>query len=86
MSDAQDYRWTARLPALIAGLLALLLGSALLRRHWPWAVGLGITGAGLLFYSYLLTDWCAAPLGGLTWGRMTWPHHSLMDCVELVRW
>ncbi len=68
---ADDVRWTAKAPALIAGLILLLASAFLAAKGWARvAIVVAVLGAGFVGYSATLKDWCQ--LHGSTLGQSPW--------------
>ena len=54
-----EVRWTAKLPALIAGVFFLLAGAVGLRRSLVLGGVLMLLGAAFIGYSLTIKEWCA---------------------------
>ena len=85
--------WTAKLPALIAGFVALIVAAALLtyRKHgWPvvLAAGLILIAIVLLVWSASTGSWCTPPnraFGDMHWGKGFYHEPSITDCFKLTK-
>lgn len=87
-AQAPDYKFSAKLPLLLSGIVALVLGLGwFIKRPWAWpAFGLVVLGLVLVLASESMGDWCQpkeTTFGGAFSGE-AFAHHGLKDCVRLV--
>lgn len=88
LPDAAKIGWTAKGPALIAGLVALALAMVATARGRLLLAGvLLFLGAAFLTYSLTLKQWCALHHGawGGAWGQSTFGD-KLGDCLKEKGW
>lgn len=92
MTDQQnnpvDNSWTMKLPLLVAGVVALVVGGlTLLRGHTRAAIigGLVLVGLGLCFvtYSFTIKEWCVPAQASAFSSGM---HHGLRGCLRWKGW
>jgi hypothetical protein len=64
MAGDDDVHWTAKLPALVAGVVLVILGLVSLRGNWRYAFAGGalliLAGGGFIGWSLTIKEWCAA--------------------------
>jgi hypothetical protein len=89
MSDQRDYKWTGKLPLLIAALISLLLALPLMQRR---LVGLGLLflllAAFLFWQAETIQGWCAptnAHYGQMVWGEHKFHELTFWDCVRMMQ-
>lgn len=60
--DRDDVQWTAKAPALIAGIVLVIAGIFSLSRKWKYAALIGVSlliaGSGFIGWSLTIKDWC----------------------------
>jgi hypothetical protein len=83
MSQPQ-VKWTAKLPMLVAGVIAIVGGLGFSRRGWA-SIGfvLILLGAAFVIYSFTLKSWCELHEGawGGIWGEMSFKG-TLGECIR----
>jgi len=89
MSDQQDLHWTLKGPALIVGILLMVLGAVTTAKGRAW-LGVAIIALGLAFtaYSFTIKDWCElrqTGWGGGGWNQMAFGG-SLGECLKQKGW
>lgn len=91
MSDTGQWRWTAKGPALLAGLLLIAGGFLFTRGRWRYSLPIGVVlmvGGGLLVaYSTTVQTWCApagGKFGGMEWGVGFYTKPTVHHCIRLV--
>lgn len=89
MSNQQETDWTAKGPALIAGLILILIGIfAGSRRSLMLAAVLVLIGMAFVGYSLTIKDWCqlrGAELGTTAWGGGGFGG-GIGDCLKSKHW
>lgn len=91
MSDQQQWQWTSKLPALLGGLLAIIVGYLLASRGGRFVLlGIILMAAGMwaVIYSATVHEWCApktAKFNTMQFGQGFWHGPSAYDCWYLVR-
>lgn len=87
-ADDARIAWTAKGPALIAGLVAIVLAMVATARGRLILAGvLLFLGAAFLTYSLTLKQWCVAHHGGWggAWGENAFGD-TLGDCIKEKGW
>lgn len=83
-----DVRWTAKGPALAAGLILLVAALfATGRRAFATAAVLAVLGAGFVGYSLTLKNWCE--IQGTTYGQSPWGQGfggAFDECLKAKGW
>ena len=85
-----EYRFTSKLPTLLIGLGLLALGFSKLGRSKQLSIVAVLciaSGAGFVYWSSSVRDWCApdtSRLGKAVWGQLQLHEPSLRDCAVLV--
>ena len=63
MAEGNDVKWTAKAPALAAGIGLVIAGILSLHGRWRYAVLVGasliIAGGGFIYWSLTIKEWCA---------------------------
>lgn len=101
MSDPQSFaappddpqaQWTAKLPALVLGIVAIAVALLVAKGRWrysaPIAVAMLVLGVSLVVFSTTVHGWCApstAKWGGGAFGQTAfWHGASVHDCVRMI--
>jgi len=83
MSQPQ-VKWTAKLPMLAAGVIAIVGGLGFSRRGWA-SIGfvLILLGAAFVIYSFTLKSWCELNQNAWqnTWGELSF-NGTLGECIR----
>jgi uncharacterized membrane protein len=81
-------KWTAKLPALIVGIVLFIAGLFLSHSKWRYAALSGalllIAGAGFITYSMTIKEWCKVVNEQSAFSAAFSP--SLRGCLKQKRW